>query len=504
VDRLACVSLPAFPLQILFCRHPEWRGAPAAVVEEDRPQSQVVWVNGHARRAGVLPGLRYAAALALAPTLRAGAVSSSQVIQERDRLTARLRRFTPDVEPAAEYGIFWIGLRGLERLYPSPARWADTIRADLREAGFGATVVIGFTRFGTYAVAQVSEGTRIFHDPAHEQTVALDVPLARLAIAPAVRESLGKLGVTTVSALVRLPDVGLLERFGTDAYRLHQMAAGEQRTALRPSVEPNPVRRRLALDAPEPDLARCLFVFKHLLDPMLATLAARGEALAALEVRVKLDGRGWQVERVRPAAPTLDPVQVLELVRLRLETALRPPTPPAGQPSSGGITDVVLEADGLPAAPEQLQFFSVHPRRDLAAGNRALARLRAEFGEHAVVRARLRDGHLPEARIVWEPMVALAMPQPAAVLRRALVRRLFVRPTPLAATPPHPRNDGWLILGTTYGAVVDLLGPHIVSGGWWVREVDRAYHFAQTRRGDLLWVYHDRLRRRWFLHGLVE
>jgi len=34
--------------------------------------------------------------------------------------------------------------------------------------------------------------------------------------------------------------------------------------------------------------------------------------------------------------------------------------------------------------------------------------------------------------------------------------------------------------------------------------VHREYYFAETRRGNLLWVYHDRLRRRWFLHGVVE
>ena len=41
MDPLACVSVPAFPLQLLLRSHPDWRGAPAAVVEEDRPQSPV-------------------------------------------------------------------------------------------------------------------------------------------------------------------------------------------------------------------------------------------------------------------------------------------------------------------------------------------------------------------------------------------------------------------------------------------------------------------------------
>jgi protein ImuB len=69
--RLACVDLPAFPLQLLLRRHPDWAGYPAAVVAEDKPQGLVLWVNEKAREFGVLPGLRYAAAFSLAATFRA-------------------------------------------------------------------------------------------------------------------------------------------------------------------------------------------------------------------------------------------------------------------------------------------------------------------------------------------------------------------------------------------------------------------------------------------------
>jgi protein ImuB len=59
-------------------------------------------------------------------------------------------------------------------------------------------------------------------------------------------------------------------------------------------------------------------------------------------------------------------------------------------------------------------------------------------------------------------------------------------------------------LGLEAGPVVNIWGPYIVSGGWWVRPVHREYYFAETRKGDLLWMYYDRPRRRWFLQGRVE
>jgi protein ImuB len=44
----------------------------------------------------------------------------------------------------------------------------------------------------------------------------------------------------------------------------------------------------------------------------------------------------------------------------------------------------------------------------------------------------------------------------------------------------------------------------VVSGGWWHREITREYHFAETADGQVLWVYYDRARRRWFVQGTVE
>jgi protein ImuB len=171
--RLACVDLPAFPLQLLLRRHPGWAGYPAAVVAEDKPQGLVLWVNEKAREFGVLPGLRYAAAFSLAATLRAGEVSSAESEKAVADLTERLLRFTPEVEPAKqEPGVFWLNGSGLQHLYASPKKWACAIDQELREQGFSLNLAVGFTRFGSYAVAKAKEGMTIFRDPAEEANAA--------------------------------------------------------------------------------------------------------------------------------------------------------------------------------------------------------------------------------------------------------------------------------------------------------------------------------------------
>jgi len=74
----------------------------------------------------------------------------------------------------------------------------------------------------------------------------------------------------------------------------------------------------------------------------------------------------------------------------------------------------------------------------------------------------------------------------------------------LSPPPRTPRNAGWLPAGPEAGPIVRLVGPDVLSGGWWRREIHRDYYFAETARGDLLWLFYDRRRRQWFLHGRVE
>jgi protein ImuB len=306
----------------------------------------------------------------------------------------------------------------------------------------------------------------------------------------------------------------LLVRFGKTAERLHALASGSY-APLRAEAWLPPLCERTLFDAAESDSTRLLFVIKRLLSLLLKKLAARGEALVSLQLCFTLDRKAGQLspEPLRPAVPTLDSVQLIDLVRLRMESLQL----------VAGVIELALEATGTPASVEQLRMFAEQPRRDLSAAERAIARLRAEFGSDVVVHAVLCDGHLPEACFTWRPVETLTQPvipipaadggessEPSEVKElvhaalRPLVRRIFRRPEVLSAPARQLRDDGWLIRGPEYGAVVHSAGPYLVNGGWWLKEVQREYQFILTRCGALLWVYQDKCRRRWFLHGQVQ
>lgn len=496
MDRLACVDVPVLPLQLLLRQNPEWREHAVAVVAEDRPQAELLYVNEAARRAGVLPGQKFAGALGLAKDLRAGTIASVHVERSVHEITELLRNHSPDVEPdTSAPGVFWIDAGGLDRLHPSLAAWARGIAAALKGAGLESTVVAGFSRFGTYAVAKSGRGVKVFASAADEDAAMRRVPLKRLDVDPELRDRLETLGLKTAGDFLGLPPGGLRRRFGESAYRLHCLAAGKTWAPLLPVPHVERNEREAELEAPDGDAQRLLFLIKQLLDSLLAQLARRSEALAVLTLHLVLDNHTEYTESLRPAAATLDGVQLLGLVRLRLET-LR---------LTSGVVRLRLTAQGVRATAGQVEMFRVS-RRDPEAAHRAFARLRAELGDDVVVRAVLREGHLPSARFAWERMEGLPdrMPQPRDVSPRPLVRRIYHKP---AALPPRPRQepDGWLLRGLEHGRVETLAGPYIVSGGWWGRRVvQREYYFAGMSRGELLWIYYDKTRRRFFLEGRVE
>ncbi|MFN7975154.1 MAG: hypothetical protein U0166_22845 [Acidobacteriota bacterium] len=326
-----------------------------------------------------------------------------------------------------------------------------------------------------------------------EAAIARRVPLSQIGLVPRVRDALERLGVTTVGAFLDLPIESVRRRFGVEAHEFHRRACAEDFAPVQAAPWRPPVAGRLVLEEPEPNATGLLFLAKRLLHPLLTELAARHEGVAVLRLGLALDDGSKLEERISPASPTLGLARLLELLRLRAETiSLR-----------AGIVEIEIALEGAAAPPEQIKLFAAQAARDARAADEALARVRAELGDDAVVRARLVEAHLPEVRFRWERCKRVVPARPSAASAAGLVRRIQDRPTALAPCPKHA-PDGWLLRGVDHGSVERFVGPYIVSGGWWVSPVHREYHYAVMRSGDIYWVYYDKERRQWFLHGQVE
>ncbi len=478
MDRWACVDAFSFPLQVLLAEEPEWLPHPVAVLDREHPQGRLLWLNRHARQARLTVGMRYGQALALVPHLRARAVEEASLLPRAERIALRLQEFSPRVERDKERpGLFFLDASGLGQVYPEWSGWVEAMRARLlAEEGVRVVVVVGFTRFGTFAVARATGRSGVFASPEDERRDAGAVALAKLDLGPTALELTRRLGITTVEELMALPPESLRRRLGPQIYGLYRRARGDLREPLE-SFE----RRELPatvehLDHEEEDRERLLFLLKRSVHGLLKELEESGEKLVALEILLGRRGAESLEVLIQPAAPTVDAALLMDLVRLRLDTLELAP----------GVSEVSMRARGERTVKEQLHLFAEAPRRDPAAANRALARLRAEFGDEAVCRVVLEEGHLPERRFELVPTSGVALPEASsAPVPSIAVRRFYPTPQRLAGPPRAER----------------AAGPHVLCGGWWVREVRREYHLIETADQRLLWVFYDHARQRWYLHG---
>lgn len=485
--RVACVDVPALPLQLLERARPTWRGAPLAVIEEDHPQARLLWIDATAVQKGVRVGMRYAAALQLCRDLRAAPIPPGMLDDAKHELVALCTDFSPKVEPdRAREGVFWLDPTGLGALFGPLERWASALHAALRARTLRGAVVVGFARLPSWAVARMRAGPFVIESPAAEAALAARAPLALVELPPELCEALRGLGITTLGDFLALPRGDVGQRFGPEARTLHALFADALRPPMQALPPEAPVRVEAELETPDDDVARLLFCIKGGLHALTSELARRSLALRALEVRLELERAPSVVERVEPARATRDAQVVLELVRLRLGTVTLP----------ARVERIVLEATPTRAVGTQLSLFAGR-RRDPDAAARGIARLRASFGDEAVTRATLLDAWLPERAFAWQPTETLDAPRVTAPPEAGLLVRRLITPALELSTGP----DGKPCTDPPLDA---LTGPYRLQGGFWVEEWSRDYFYGERRDGALLWLYRDRRRDRWFLQGTLD
>ena len=172
MHQLACINIPALPLQFLLKKHPDWRLFPT-VISSKTSHAIILWANKRARLLGVSSGQRYTAALALSQTLRADTVSKAILQKELSSITKTLLKFTPEIEPANQkfnaLGLFWLNASGLKNVFPTLKFWVQNIRDSLNDNGYFCSIAVGFTRFGTYAAVKSRHGVQIFKNPESEK-----------------------------------------------------------------------------------------------------------------------------------------------------------------------------------------------------------------------------------------------------------------------------------------------------------------------------------------------
>ena len=499
-----CISINCLPLQILMKDNPGWEGTPVAVTKEEKPQSPILALNRQAREKGLAAGVSYSSALSLVPDLRARAVPQSRVAAARDRIVGLLSAFTPDIELCPfDIDALWVSVDGLGSLFDSESQWMEMVRRALAKEGYPASVVLGFTRFGTYAIARSKRCTLSFASRKEECALMGRSSIDILPLSHRARNTLRKLGIRTVRQFLSLPEGEFMRRFGKEAALLRQAILSDDPLPIQPLVMKEAVPCRRHLDAPLVDMS---LLMPHI-DELLAIETGRAEkeraVISGLTLTLRAEDGEISTDLIRPAVPTLKTHLLRRLILLRL----------SARQFSSGVEDIELRSDRTIPSRGQEELFTVRAR-DLNAGALAFAAIRARFGNESVSCAELADSHLPESSFRWVPLQQPVLPRPAQETPAAeypvAVRRILFSPrqTTRRGTPRIPSRRGTPRIPSGLQDSSDTSDPFVVSGSWWgTGDKDapflRHYYFSSSPTG-ILWLFVDLLTHTTWVQGAVD
>ncbi|HXX83970.1 MAG TPA: DNA polymerase Y family protein [Casimicrobiaceae bacterium] len=500
-----CLHFPDLPLSIF--ERGDARERPA-VVSSASHRPDVVAANGAARKRGIVPGLSIAAALALDAQVLIHLRDERAETRVLESIALWAVQWTPtiSIEPPAcvllevSGGLNYFG--GLDKLL-------ERIDSGLAAMGLIAAIAIAPTPGAASLFARAGEAIVVECEADCDRRL-LALPVALLASAQGVLDTLAGVGVRTLGDVLALPRDGVARRFGQSLLDEIDRARGGLPDARPLFTVPERYHGQIELPSPVDEAQALLFAARRLVVELSGFLRGRGAGVSRL--RCDLVHEDAQPTSIMLGLTCTRQIEhIMNVLRERLARERLPDRVEAIRLASEEIA---------PLAAKEGDFFPATGKDD-EPGAQLIERLRARLGEDAVHALALRADHRPER--AWGETAALdadrachpECSEGSAVRRRpadsSSRHALLGMTAETHDSSPVPARPLWLLpaprpLGADPAAAqLKLLsGPERIETGWWDGgEVGRDYFIGCNPRGEELWLYRDR-GGEWFVHGLFS
>lgn len=470
---------PSLPLEAAGIQSEE--RAAIAVLESDESRSRIFALTAGAERGGIRTGMSAEAALSLVPEVKF--VQRNPVV-ERERLlelAAWCERFTPTISMQVPDALL-LEMRGSLHLFGDASQLRERLRATLRTKNCRPLVAFAPTPRSALWLARAGREA-ILENRAQLCGALGDVPLAALHWPKSWQEAFARLGLRTLTDLLRLPRDGLTHRFGPELLDEldHALGASPDPLSLWTSPAAYQDQADLGFDTWQTDIL--LPVIETLLVRLAQVLQIRDASLQSFELWLC----GTQGVASSLAIGTRDVgrdvAHWMRLVRTQLEA----------QRLTHAIHTVRIVAGRFePFSSCSVDLFA----RSSSTNTRSLAELidllRARLGRRGVAGLRTVATQRPEraSRFVAPGHTS---PVPLELSTRPLW--LLHPPNPMDVWDAAPAYRG-------RGLVLEEGPERIECGGWLDWQVRRDYYIARDQTGSRLWVYRELdPPAHWFLHG---
>lgn len=232
--------------------------------------------------------------------------------QVSESVMAVLDAFSPTVEPVSIDEAF-LDLAGTEGLFGTYSQTGTRIKERIREeVGLNCSVGIAPLKFLAKIASDMDkpDGLRVIL-PDAVRGVLDNLPIAKVpGVGPVTQKTLERMGIRFLGDAVRIPEKDMVARLGRFGHRLHELAAGIDRSPVAPSrpVKSISSEETLASDTMDMTVLESLML-KHAED---VGRQARKKELLAKTVFIKLKDTDFR--QVTRQAPLPSPTQSSEVI----------------------------------------------------------------------------------------------------------------------------------------------------------------------------------------------
>ncbi len=466
-----CLRFPQLPLQ---CQT-QTEEQPVVVLARQR----VLRANDCAASLGIREGMTGATVRALAGSEPLQLLARNPEAEQRclQQLCCWAYSITPTLHPWRE-DCLQLEIGGCLTLFRSLEALLETVHSGIHLRGYRLEAGLAPTPKAAWLLSFSNRGLAAGGGGDWQEKLST-LPLSLLHDFPQEVAALHRAGLQQLGDILALPEAALGRRCGKAfIHWLRQMLGRE--ADLQPDYRP-------------PDHFSDQYVFGYEIRTTAELLPAVRQLLQALcgflrQTQLQTQEIEWQlvaVDRqvrclqVRSSSGHSDWENWYQLTRLQLDRLqLRT-----------GIEGLALECRQLLAGRSaSIDLFSPHNQREPMQA--LLDRLRNRLGLQAILTISCRDEHLPE----------LALHVSSEATAPAATQTSSRRPFWLL---PEPQPVRWLQGQPHWQGALQLIGgPERIEDNWWQEPVSRDYYIARGTRGQYYWLFHDRLRQQWYVHGL--
>ena len=245
-------------------------------------------------------------------------IISTDVKKDMDALVSIARQFSYSIE-TLEDGILF-DVAGLERLIGDADHIADSILQHLKTNEVAGNIALAKTVDSAILLARQKKGLN------HTVASPAEFPTLPLRSLDIENDSLGifnDLGIHSIEDLQQIPKDDLINRYGSEFYRVLDVIEENHSSFLTPNIKESTLEWKYELDLAVEDFEQLIFVLNHGLDDLLGRIAHYGLSTEQLDIHFKLSDKTSRGYEIKTSFPTLDKTFWLKLVNLRV--SLDPP-----------------------------------------------------------------------------------------------------------------------------------------------------------------------------------